>query len=210
MRRRLREPKRRFGADSDSDDPPPRIPPRATRLTQTSFALTNDLQTWSSAFQEAVTILTAVVPYPPVYLKTSSEERSVLLDMCRRVVHIAANPENSPAFKALQDKLEQSEQELATLRETISRQNAENGCVPKHGRPRAEKSALDQGLDRLEAMLSEQVQETKRHLRPGRLRREDSRVSQIRRTASVIQNHFQLFGNPRAVFQIKAEAAEGE
>jgi hypothetical protein len=85
--------------------------------------------------------------------------------MCRQIVRIAVNPQESPAFKGLQDKLQ-----LATLTETPSEQNGEIVDV----RQRVERVPLGQGLDRLEAMLSEQIQDNKGQLQPRRHRRDHS------------------------------------
>jgi hypothetical protein len=137
-----------------------------------------ELKKWSETFEEAVRILTRIVPYPSAYVRNSDDERSILLELCNQIADVAEHPEETEQYKSLAGRLQTSEIRVAELdrkAEELS-QNVQK-FISKPYSPRSPKMGLTDKLDRVESILRSQIKQQRRSI--GQFSRDQSMSTNV-------------------------------
>ena len=123
----------------------PPIPPKNMR---------GELRLWDDTFQQAVEVMSKVVPYPARFIKCGDDERAALLEMVAAVTEIAARAKEGQKV------------------ESVATEGSERKCKVERRRQAPDKMPeVTKRMDRLEGLLVEQINEQRKILNKPALKR---------------------------------------
>jgi hypothetical protein len=168
MRPRFSRPKpKRKHRDDDIpfDDRPPSIPGIVNKGTQTDGEVDVMLHIWEDTFQEALRILSRVIPCQFESINTIDEKRIMVLEGCRKVVGLALNPTRSSEYKTMESRVAKYEREIDILKNRCHEMSgALQLAIVKKVDPRGGREILSERLKVLDSLLTEEINEQRIHL----------------------------------------------
>ncbi|OHT06832.1 hypothetical protein TRFO_25079 [Tritrichomonas foetus] len=130
-------------------------------------SLNIELHLWAQTYHEVVKLFTSIIPAPESVPKSSSDMRSILLQMCKDVVKVAENPKISKDYQDLLELFNGCQKQIAELKNKCNKIDENISMTIEQSnymQDRPEKSLLSKRLSNLDDLLSREIKMNRKYL----------------------------------------------